>query len=35
MGIVGDTGLAEDIAQEAFIRIFRHAVMFDPLARDR
>jgi RNA polymerase sigma factor (sigma-70 family) len=30
MGIVGDAGLAEDIAQEAFIRIFRHAVVFDP-----
>jgi RNA polymerase sigma factor (sigma-70 family) len=30
MGIVGDTALAEDIAQEAFIRIFRHAVVFDP-----
>jgi RNA polymerase sigma-70 factor (ECF subfamily) len=29
LGIVGDVGLAEDIAQEAFIRIFRHAVVFD------
>lgn len=29
MGIVGDAALAEDIAQEAFIRIFRHAVVFD------
>jgi RNA polymerase sigma-70 factor (ECF subfamily) len=29
MGIVRDPGLAEDIAQEAFIRIFRHAVVFD------
>ncbi len=28
-GIVGDAMLAEDIAQEAFIRIFRHAGMFD------
>jgi RNA polymerase sigma factor (sigma-70 family) len=27
--IVGDAGLAEDIAQEALIRIFRHAVVFD------
>ena len=30
VGIVGDTALAEDVAQEAFIRIFRHATMFDP-----
>ena len=29
MGIVGDAELAEDIAQDAFIRIFRHAVVFD------
>jgi RNA polymerase sigma-70 factor (ECF subfamily) len=29
LGIVGDAGLAEDIAQEAFIRVFRHAVVFD------
>ena len=29
MGIVGDVALAEDISQEAFIRIFRHAVVFD------
>jgi len=29
VGIVGDASLAEDIAQEAFIRILRHAVMFD------
>ena len=30
IGIVGDAGLAEDIAQEAFLRIFRHAQVFDP-----
>ncbi|MCU1493505.1 MAG: polymerase, sigma-24 subunit, subfamily [Acidimicrobiaceae bacterium] len=29
LGIVSDAALAEDIAQEAFIRIFRHAVVFD------
>jgi RNA polymerase sigma-70 factor (ECF subfamily) len=29
VGIVGDTGDAEDVAQEAFIRIFRHAEAFD------
>jgi RNA polymerase sigma-70 factor (ECF subfamily) len=28
-GIVGDAGDAEDVAQEAFIRIFRHAPVFD------
>src|SRR5208283_684440 len=30
IGIVGDAGLAEDVAQEAFIRVFRHSVAFDP-----
>lgn len=30
MGILGESALAEDIAQEAFIRIFKHAVVFDP-----
>jgi RNA polymerase sigma-70 factor (ECF subfamily) len=29
MGIVNDASLAEDVAQEAFIRIFRHAAVFD------
>ncbi len=29
MGILRDAALAEDIAQEAFIRIFRHALVFD------
>ena len=29
LGITGDVGLAEDVAQEAFIRIFRHASVFD------
>ena len=27
--IVGDAALAEDVAQEAFIRVFRHAGVFD------
>lgn len=30
LGIVGDPGGAEDVAQEAFIRILRHASVFDP-----
>jgi RNA polymerase sigma factor (sigma-70 family) len=29
LGIVGDAGLAEDVAQEAFIRVLRHASVFD------
>jgi RNA polymerase sigma factor (sigma-70 family) len=29
VGIVGDAGDAEDVAQEAFLRIFRHAQVFD------
>jgi len=29
LGIVGDPGTAEDVAQEAFIRILRHAAVFD------
>jgi RNA polymerase sigma factor (sigma-70 family) len=29
IGIVRDASLAEDVAQEAFIRIFRHAAVFD------
>jgi RNA polymerase sigma factor (sigma-70 family) len=28
--MVGDANLAEDVAQEAFIRILRHASVFDP-----
>jgi len=30
IGIVRDPALAEDVAQEAFIRIIRHATVFDP-----
>lgn len=30
LGIVGDVGDAEDAVQEALIRIFRHAAVFDP-----
>ncbi|MDH2903628.1 MAG: RNA polymerase sigma factor [Actinomycetota bacterium] len=29
LGIVGDAGIAEDVAQEAFMRILRHAAVFD------
>jgi len=29
LGIVGDPGTAEDVAQEAFIRILRHAAVYD------
>ncbi len=29
LGIVGDAGTAEDVAQEAFIRILRHAAVYD------
>lgn len=29
LGMVGDAGLAEDVAQEAFLRIWRHAAVFD------
>lgn len=30
VGLVGDPGLAEDIAQEALVRVWRHAAVFDP-----
>ena len=29
MSVVGDATMAEDVAQEAFVRIFRHAEVFD------
>jgi RNA polymerase sigma-70 factor (ECF subfamily) len=29
LGIVGEAGMAEDVAQEAFIRILRHAAVYD------
>jgi RNA polymerase sigma factor (sigma-70 family) len=29
LGIVGDPGMAEDVSQEAFIRILRHAAVYD------
>ena len=29
LGIVGDPGMAEDVAQEAFLRAWRHAAVFD------
>ncbi len=28
--MVGDTGVAEDVAQEAMLRVWRHAPVFDP-----
>jgi RNA polymerase sigma-70 factor (ECF subfamily) len=30
MAVVGDRGRAEDVAQEAFVRAWRHAAAFDP-----
>jgi RNA polymerase sigma-70 factor (ECF subfamily) len=30
MSMVGDAGAAEDIAQEAFVRVWKHAAVFDP-----
>ncbi|GAA0977770.1 sigma-70 family RNA polymerase sigma factor [Acrocarpospora macrocephala] len=30
LSVVGDTGLAEEVAQEAFVRVWRHAATYDP-----
>lgn len=30
LSLVGEASLAEDVAQEAFLRVFRHADVFDP-----
>jgi len=30
MNLLGDRGLAEDVAQEAFVRAWRHAAAYDP-----
>src|SRR5258708_6184220 len=30
MAVLGDRGLAEDVAQEAFVRAWRHAAAYDP-----
>jgi RNA polymerase sigma factor (sigma-70 family) len=30
VNLLGDPGLAEDVAQEAFVRAFRHATTYDP-----
>lgn len=30
LGVVDDTGLAEEVAQDAFMRAWRHAAIYDP-----